>query len=59
MVHTDPWRTVKFGAEYLHVTEMTVYRKIWSGELPAVRVGGRSIRIRQSALDALCRPVVA
>lgn len=41
--------TVKQVAEHLQVTVMTVYRWIWAGTLPSVRVG-RLQRIREQDL---------
>lgn len=38
-------------AEELRVSDMTVYRLIHSGELPALRVG-KSYRIREDDFDA-------
>lgn len=43
--------TVAEVADLLRVSDMTVYRLIRTGELPAVRVG-RNYRVRESALDA-------
>jgi len=44
-------RTVTEVADDLRVSNMTVYRLIKSGQLPAVRVG-KNYRIRQSDLAA-------
>jgi excisionase family DNA binding protein len=46
------------AAEFLNVSVRQVDRLIADGSLPAVRIGERSIRIRQSALDALLVPVI-
>jgi excisionase family DNA binding protein len=46
--------TVGEVANVLRVSNMTVYRLINAGELPAVRVG-RSFRLRESDLDAYLR----
>lgn len=48
----DPPRfvTVSEVAEQLRVSNMTVYRLVQSGQLPAVRVG-RSYRIRAEDVD--------
>lgn len=49
--------TVAEVARIMRVSNMTVYRHVHSGELPAVRFG-RSYRIPESAvLDLLHRPV--
>jgi excisionase family DNA binding protein len=42
------------AAEFLNVSESTVYRLIRGGELPAYRVG-HSIRISQVALESYLR----
>ncbi|HET9690867.1 MAG TPA: helix-turn-helix domain-containing protein [Acidimicrobiales bacterium] len=42
--------TVNEVASQLRVSNMTVYRLVQSGELPAVRIG-RSYRIRASDVD--------
>lgn len=52
----EPLMTVKEVAAILNVNPMTVYRAIDSGELPHVRAGRRSIRIRREDLDAYLRP---
>lgn len=43
--------TVSEVAELCRVSDMTVYRLIRSGELPAVRVG-RSYRVREADFNA-------
>ena len=43
--------TVSEVAEMLRVSDMTVYRLIKAGDLPAVRVG-RSFRVSDSDVDA-------
>lgn len=49
----ERYRSVREAAARLGVTERTIYRKLWSGELPgAIRVG-RAIRIPEAALDSL------
>ena len=50
-LHTDRLWTVSEVAEHMRVSNMTVYRLIKSGELPAIRVG-KNYRIRNSHLDA-------
>ena len=45
----DRLRTVSEVADDLRVSNMTVYRLIKSGQLPAIRVG-KNYRIRQSDL---------
>lgn len=39
-------------AEVLCVSRMTVYRLVESGDLPALKINGRTHRIRQVDLDA-------
>lgn len=46
-----PWLTVKAVAEELSASPMTVYRLIDSGELKALRMGARSIRIKREHLE--------
>lgn len=47
---TMKFLTVSEVAALLRVSNMTVYRLINSGELPAVRIG-RSFRLREDDLD--------
>lgn len=44
--------TVHEAASRLRVSDLTVRRWIWSGKLPAIRVG-RGLRIQQSDLENL------
>lgn len=46
-------------AEELHVTDRFVRRLIADGELPAVRVGSRIVRVRRSDLERVLHPVTA
>ncbi len=48
---TGPLMTVAEVAEVLRVSNMTVYRLIKAGELPALRVG-KNYRIREGDLEA-------
>ena len=48
---TGPLLTVAEVAEVLRVSNMTVYRLIKAGELPALRVG-KNYRIREDELEA-------
>ena len=43
--------TVKEIAEQLKVSEKTIRRRIWSGELPSVKIG-ESVRVAKSDYDA-------
>ena len=47
----DPLLTVEDVARVLRMNEQTIRNYIDAGALPAVRVGGRRVRIRQSALE--------
>jgi excisionase family DNA binding protein len=51
--------TVGEAADELHVTERYIRKVIATGELPAVKVGRRLIRIRRTDLEALLRPARA
>src|ERR1051326_4196158 len=46
--------TVREVAALLRVSDLTVRRWVWSGKLPATRVG-RTLRIRQADVDRLCQ----
>lgn len=48
--------TVAQAADYLNVTERTVYRKVHDGELPARRLG-RHLRISWADVEALVQDV--
>jgi excisionase family DNA binding protein len=48
---TGPLLTVAEVADVLRVSNMTVYRLIKGGEIPALRVG-KNYRIRQDDLEA-------
>ena len=45
------------AADELGVSTRTVRRYIASGQLPAVRVGARLLRVRRDHVEALARPV--
>jgi excisionase family DNA binding protein len=50
---TDPWLTLRDGAEHVKTNEATLRREIRRGRLRHARIGGRKcIRIRRSWLDA-------
>ena len=51
--------TVAEAADELHVTERFIRKLIANGDLDAVRVGTRLVRIRRSDLDGLLRPIHA
>jgi excisionase family DNA binding protein len=48
----DPFLTVAEVAAMLRINQQTVRNTIERGELAAVRVGPRRVRVRKSALDA-------
>ena len=51
-VWTDPLLTIDQVAEYCNVSRRLVQNWIYAGDLDrAVKLGGRTIRVRQSALD--------
>jgi excisionase family DNA binding protein len=50
---TPPYMTVQEAARHLRVGPVTVYRYIQRGELPAVRLAGSRLRVRQEDVDGL------
>lgn len=57
IINDTEFCTLSEAARILHVSKPTVWRWMQSGKLPAVRVGGRAIRVRQRDLTALVRPL--
>ncbi|KHL18531.1 excisionase family DNA binding protein [Mumia flava] len=51
------WLTLAEASARVSFTERSLRRFISEGSLPAYRVGSRHIRIKQSDLDALLRPI--
>jgi excisionase family DNA binding protein len=49
--------SVAEAAEDLHVTERFIRKLIANGDLRAVKVGARLVRIRREDLDALIHPM--
>lgn len=49
--------SVTEAAEELHVTERFIRKLIATGDLNAVRVGSRLVRIRRADLEALLKPM--
>jgi excisionase family DNA binding protein len=45
------WLTVPEAAEELHIPRTRCYELIQRGELPAVRIGERSIRVNRHELE--------
>ena len=45
------WLTVPEAAEELHIPRTRCYELIQRGELPAVRIGERSIRVNRRQLE--------
>ena len=58
---TDPYRsefiTVTEAAEELRVSERYIRKLIANGDISAVKVGSRLVRIRRSSLEEIMRPV--
>ncbi len=50
--------TVSEAADELNVTERFIRKLIANGDLDAVKVSSRLVRIRRSDLDGLLRPVL-
>jgi excisionase family DNA binding protein len=50
--------TVTEAADELNVTERFIRKLIAEGDLDAVRVGARIVRIRRTDLEALLHPVL-
>lgn len=48
--------TVQEVATLLAVTAKTVYRMIEKGDLPALKVGSRAVRVPQSSIQAVLTP---
>jgi excisionase family DNA binding protein len=48
----DPFMTAQEAAEYCHTTVSMIYERIRTGDLTAIRLGARSLRIRLSDLRA-------
>jgi len=46
IVEEPNWLTVKETARRLGLHPLTVRRKIWAGELPALQLGGRKCPVR-------------
>lgn len=60
MAQTSPrtYLSLREAAEYLgYESERTVRRLISSGQLPAYRIAGKTIRIRRLDLDNLVEPI--
>jgi excisionase family DNA binding protein len=49
--HTGDWLTVRETAEELRIPLTRAYMLIQSGDLPAVRIGERSIRVNRRELE--------
>ena len=47
----DPLLTIDQVAEYCNVSRRLVQNWIYAADLAALKLGGRTIRVRQSALD--------
>lgn len=53
----DRLLTIRQAAEQLQISERTVRRLIGTGALPAVKIGGRLVRIRARDLRIVERPL--
>jgi excisionase family DNA binding protein len=51
------WLTLQAAAERAQVAPRTIRRWIASGDVHAVRLGARLIRVDAASLDALARPL--
>jgi len=51
--------SVADAAEYIGVSTQTIRRYIESGRLPAYRLGKKLVKVRDTDLDALMRPIPA
>jgi excisionase family DNA binding protein len=49
--------TVRQAAQYAQASERTIRRWIAKGDLPASRMGPKFVRIHQSDLDRMSRPI--
>ncbi len=49
--------TISEAAAYTALSTRTIRRRISAGDLPAFRVGPRSIRVRHDDLEHLLRPI--
>jgi excisionase family DNA binding protein len=47
----DTLLSVQETADILRVKKRTVYNLVWAGDLPAIKVNARVIRIRQTAIE--------
>ncbi len=54
---TTCWMNLEQAATYCGTSVKTLRRRISRGELPAYRIGGRSIRVRQPDVDALFQQI--
>jgi excisionase family DNA binding protein len=45
------WLTVRQTAEELHIPRTRAYQLIQKGQLPAVRIGERSLRVHRGELE--------
>ena len=52
---TDRWMRVPEAARYFNVPRSRMYELIHSGDLPAVRIGERSIRVNREEAEQFLR----
>ncbi|MCC7353337.1 MAG: helix-turn-helix domain-containing protein [Anaerolineae bacterium] len=50
--------TIEEAARLLRISPVTVWRMIKSGDLPALRIGRKTLRIRKSDLLAIIQPAI-
>lgn len=53
------WISLREAARIFGVSVDTLRRRISTGELPAVKLGYKTIRVRREHLDKLFRPISA
>lgn len=53
------WISLREAARIFGVSVDTLRRRISTGELPAVKLGYKTIRVRREHLDKLFRPIPA
>lgn len=56
-VNAPTYMSLKEGAAFLGMSEMTLRRRVSDGTLRAVRIGPRAIRVRADDLESLARPI--
>lgn len=57
IAQATPDLSLKEAAARYGVSERTIRRRIAEGQLPAYRVGPRTIRVRTADVEALAKPI--